>query len=431
MLNWTREQREDSVRPELCVNARSRQERHRVRFAHEMLSFDEALARVLAGAERLGTETVTLGDALDRVLAETLVGDTHMPAFDYSAMDGYALACESLSGGLPWTLPVVGESRTGRVPEPLAPGSCMRIFTGAEVPAGADAVVLQEDVERHGDQARSNERPSPGKNIRRKGEDLAPGAIALEAGVRLGPAQLGLVAALDRGEIAVARRPRVSIVCTGDELRAPGSAARPGTIPNSNAVALEALVRLAGGAPRLALQAPDERAATTDAIARALIDTDVLVTVGGVSVGDHDVVRAALEAAGAELGFWKVRIKPGKPLVSGLAGNVRILGLPGNPASAFVTFALFGMPLLRALQGDRRCVPFTRRARLTEPLRQSPGRRGFYRARLDGERATPLSNQASGAPTSMAWADALVIVPEDSSGYERDAEVEVLALGDL
>ena len=393
-----------------------------------MLDFDEALRRVLADVHPLGTERVSLGDAQGRVLAETLTAATPMPAFDYSAMDGYAITLKDFTGDGPWSLPVRGESQTGHPAPTLESGAACRIFTGAVLPAGADAVVMQEDVERDGDTARFSERPATGQHVRRAGEDIERGAEALVRGTRLGPGQLGLAAALDRGELLVVRRPHVGIVCTGDELRAPGSAPRPGSIPESNGVALSAMVRAAGGIPHLAPLTRDDREATERALEQALRGNDVLLTVGGVSVGEHDLVRPALEAAGATLDFWKVAIKPGKPLVHGSVGKTRVLGLPGNPVSAQVTFALFGMPLLRALSGDQRVVPTTVLAALTRPLKQKPGRRGYYRAQLENGRVTPFDNQASGAPTSMAWANALAIVPADSTGFDAGASVDVLPL---
>ncbi len=397
-----------------------------------MLPFEDALERVLGKARRLGSERVGLGEALGRVLSETLRAAQPMPAFDYSAMDGYAVDSRGWSdASTAVTLPVVGESQTGHDAPALKPGTTCRIFTGAVLPAGADAVVMQENVERSGDQATFSMRPKPGDHVRRAGEDLAVGQIALEQGTRLGPGQLGLCAALDRAHVHVALRPRVTIVCTGDELRAPGEAARPGSIPESNGVALAAMVRQAGGEPVIAPLARDDRAATTRALTDALAGSDVVLTVGGVSVGDHDVVRPALEAAGATLDFYKVRIKPGKPLVFGNAGKAHVLGLPGNPVSAQVTFALFGVALLRTMQGDARPRPATRRGRLAKALRQKPGRRGFYRAQWSPGGVVPLDNQASGAPTSMAWADCLVVVPEDSEGFEAGTDVDVIALGDL
>jgi molybdopterin molybdotransferase len=378
---------------------------------------------------RLGIESVALDDALGRVLAETLTAGAPLPAFDYSAMDGYALNTDHLTPEGPWSLPLSGESRTGYPPPELERGTACRIFTGAELPAGADSVVIQEDVSRAGDLVRFSERPAKSQHVRRAGEDLRAGDVALEEGTLLGPRQLALAAALDRAALRVAQRPRVTILCTGDELRAPGSPARPASIPDSNGVAISALVRAAGGVPRIAPRAKDDPAEQTACIRDALHDSELLITVGGVSVGEHDVTRKALERAGAVLDFWKVRIKPGKPLVFGRADRTLVLGLPGNPTSAQVTFLLFGAPLLRALQGDRQ--PFQRlfRARLGAPLRQRPGRRGFYGVRfVEPGVVVPFENQASGAPTTIAWAEALAIVPEDSAGFAEGESVDLMLL---
>ena len=396
-----------------------------------VLSFDEARHRVLLGVAPLGTETVSLRDALGRVLAETLQATAPMPAFDYSAMDGYAVFAADFVGAGPWQLSIEGESRTGRIAPAFSVGTACRIFTGAPLPAGADSVVMQENVVCEGAHARFVERPVAGAHVRRAGEDLALGSEALEQGTRLGPAQIGLAAALDRPVLSVFRRPRVNILCTGDELRAPGENARPGSIPESNGHALRAHVTALGGDAVLLPYVADEQAATERAVREGLASSDLLLTVGGVSVGDHDLVRPALEAAGAALDFWKVKIRPGKPLVFGSAGATRILGLPGNPVSAQVTFTLFGAPLVRKLSGDRRPLPTLRRARLTTPAPQKPGRLSFVRATLDGDRVTLLGNQASGAPTSFAWANCLVLIPAESSGFEAGEEVDVLALVDV
>ena len=397
-----------------------------------MLSFEAALSRVLDAARRLEPETVTLGEAAGRVLAEDLRAEQPLPPFDYSAMDGYALASGDLSGSGPWTLPVRAESRTGRPAAAHEPGTACRIFTGAELPGGADCVVLQEDVERSQAEVILTQTPRAGDNVRRRGEDLETGQTALSSGQRLAAAQIGLAAALNRAHLVVSRQPRVSIVCTGDELRRAGSPERAGSIPNSNGPALSAAARAAGAIARELEPIGDDRERTTLALRSALDGTDLLVTVGGVSVGDHDLVRPSLEAAGVELEFWKVRLKPGKPLVFGRRGSTLVLGLPGNPVSALLTFMLFGVPLLRALQGDRQPVPPQRRGRLLQPLHQKPGRRGFYRARTEGaDRLRPLDNQASGAPTSLAWADALVIVPEDSSGFSANDWVDYLLFAEM
>ncbi len=396
-----------------------------------MLDFDEALTRVIAAHTRLGRERVPVWNARGRVLTDDLHATSPWPAFDHSAMDGYAVRAADFAGDGPWALPLVGESRTGHAEGEVTRGTTARIFTGAALPLGADSVVMQENVEADGGIIRFQKAPSLGENVRKRGEDLAAGALALAAGTRLSGYHVGLLAALDQAEVVVSRRPRVTILCTGDELRPPGSAGGPNSIPDSNGVALAALVEEAGG---LVVRAPlvkDEPRAMRDALSDALRQTDLLLTVGGVSVGDHDVVRPALEALGAKIDFWKVSMKPGKPLLLAQHESALVLGLPGNPVSAQVTFALFGIPLLRSMQGDWAARPTPRRARLSEALRQKPGRRGFYRAALRGDHVTPIKNQASGAVTAMAWANALVVVPETQSEVSAGEWVDVLAFADL
>lgn len=395
-----------------------------------MLSVADALTRLLTNVAELPVERVPLDAALGRVLRETLRAEGPLPPNDYSAMDGYAVDTRSLVGDGPWDLPIVGESRTGRIAPALAPGGACRIFTGAGIPGGADAVVMQENVVVSGGVARFAARPGAGDHIRRAGEDMTTGMVALAEGVRLGPYHLGLAAALDRAELTVSRAPRVTILCTGDELRAPGSAPRAGTIPESNGIALSAMARRASASVTRTESCPDDAAEATKRIGAALDASDVVVTVGGVSVGDYDVVRPALEAAGVTLDFYKVAIKPGKPLTVGRRGATILLGLPGNPVSAQVTFALFGLPLLRTLTGERPVLRATRTFRLGKPLRQKPGRQGYYAASISGDVATPLAGQASGSAVSLAHADALVIVPATSSGLEAGASVEAVLLDD-
>ncbi|HEY2408981.1 MAG TPA: gephyrin-like molybdotransferase Glp [Polyangiaceae bacterium] len=396
-----------------------------------MLEFDEALAMILRAAPTLARESVTLDEALGRVLAEDLSAPSALPAFDYSAMDGYAVDIVEFDAGERVELPVRGESRAGADVPRLLAGSACRVFTGAPIPLGANAVVMQENVAREDDRALFSSKPRAGDHIRRAGEDLERGALGLAAGTRLGPFQVGLAAALDRDRVTVSQRPRVTILCTGDELRAPGTVGSAASIPDCNGPALRALARIAGAEARILGHTIDTLEATRAAIERALIDCDLLLTVGGVSVGEHDLVRVALEAVGVGLQFWKVRIKPGKPLVFGRKGSTCVLGLPGNPVSAQITFALFGVPLVRKMLGDRQVVPRRDRARLASALHQKPGRLGFYRARLEGDVAHIASNQASGSPVSLACADALVLVPADSEGYEAGASVEFIRLSEL
>jgi molybdopterin molybdotransferase len=399
-----------------------------------MLSFEEARDRVLSDVPTLGNERVNLRDAQGRVLSRPLIARGPFPPFDASAMDGYAVAATSFAGEGPWALEVRGESRVGREAPALVAGTAARIFTGAPVPIGADTVVMQEDVRVEANRAVFSRAPERGAHIRRAGEDLARGDVALEAGVRLGAFQLSLAASLDHAELVVAERPRVTIICTGDELRAPAEPARPGTIAESNAIGLRLLAEQAGATVCVAPLVGDDLPATRAAIDRALATSDLLLTVGGVSVGDHDVVKPALEQAGVALGFWKVAIKPGKPLALGRAGRTRVLSLPGNPASSMVTFTLFGIPLLRAMQGDRQPLPMMLRARLGSRLARKPGRLEFVRSTLTINEGAltvvPLSNQASGAVTSMAWSGAFAIVPADVATVAEGETVEVLRVGD-
>lgn len=390
-----------------------------------MLDFDAALALVLDAVPPVARERVALTHAAGRVLAESVVARRPLPEFDYSAMDGYAVRCSDLAD-LQAALPVVGTSAAGSAPARLEPGTTWRIFTGGPVPSGADAVVMQEDVESDGQQARFLERPALGQHVRKRGEDLELGQQALGVGVRLNAFQAGLAASLDYAEVVVAKRPNVSLLCTGDELRLPGSAGPPGSIPESNSVALALMVRAAGGRPHTTASTSDEVLATRAAVQNALELGDVVVSVGGVSAGDRDIVKSTFESLGVTTIFHKVAIKPGKPLYFGRLGNKRVLGLPGNPASAQVTFALFGLPLIRALQGMRDVLPRRTHAQLTQPIRQKPGRRTFQRGVLSGDQVTPLDNQASGASTGMAWGNALIIVSEHTSLCEAGARVEVI-----
>ena len=383
-----------------------------------MLTFEEALARVLDDAPRVGDERVAFTDCVSRVLADDVRARAPQPAFDYSAMDGYAVRAAELSAREDLTLKVVAESRTG-----------------ALIPHGADAVVMQEDVTRDGDLARFARAPRLGENIRRRGEDVSEGAVVLAKGTRVTPFQIALLASVEALRVTVARRPVVSILSTGDELRDAGTADHPGSVVDANGPGLAALVAMCGGAPRVMPFARDDLASTEAALAQALASSDLVITVGGVSVGDHDVVRAAMERAGVALDFWKVAIRPGKPLCMGRAGRVRVLGLPGNPSSATLTFVLFGAPLVRAMQGDLRAVAPRVEATLEGALRQPAGRTSFVRVTLD-ERggaviARPLANQASGAVTSFAWADALAVLPADAASLASGAKVTCVRLRDV
>ena len=400
-----------------------------------LISYEDAIERTLRGLTRLGSERVPIDGAAWRVLAADIQADADMPAFSYSAMDGYAVRSRYFEQNEPWSLAVRGESRAGRASGPLQHGVACRIFTGARVPIGADAVVPQEAVTRTGEQVSFSERPRAGQNIRPQGADLKAGQTALHEGDRLSPGKLGLAAALDRAWLLVARQPVVTVVGTGDELRPPGTPGPPESIAESNTFVLAAVARRAGAIVRTMPMLADDADHTETALRRALKGTDVLVTIGGVSVGDHDLVRPALEAVGVTNDFWGVAIKPGKPIAAGHTGTTRVLSLPGNPASATLTFLLFGVPLLRAMQGDRKPRPRALPLRIIGSHARRPGRDEYLRARLemhDGELCAALpASQSSGAVTSFADAEALVVLGADSGEISNGDRLPVILLTDL
>ncbi len=404
-----------------------------VYLGRSMLEFADAQAELFRLAPRLPPERLALAEPglLDRrVLAEDLTAPADLPPFDYGTMDGYAVVRERVAPGV--AMPVVGESRTGMVPGPLASGTAMRIFTGAPIPAGADAVIPQEQATRTGDEVAFTATPKPGANVRRQGEDVRAGAVVLGRGTTLGPAALALVASVDRSSVEVARLPRVSVLTTGDELREPGSAAVPGSIPDSNGISLATFFARARATVAIAPRVRDDAAATERAIARALEQSDVLVVVGGMSVGDHDVVRGALEAAGVDIAFWRVAIKPGKPLAVGThRSGAMVVGLPGNPASALVTGALFVIPLLRAMQGAERPFPAPMRLPLARDVEREPGRLEFLRAVVTGATVDPLRHQASGAAWNVARATCLAVIPKDAGFLPAGTLVDVHPFGEL
>ncbi len=394
-----------------------------------MLDLDEAQASLLSTARALGAERVPVERAVGRVLARDLRASVALPPFEHSAMDGYAI--ELASGGS--TRTVAFESRAGgEPPPPLARGTAMRIFTGAPTPAGTDAVVMQEETRREGAVLHLTGAPRPGDHIRRRGEDVAEGALALAAGTRLRPSHVPLLLTFGATAPHVVRRPIVSVLANGDELREPATPERPGTIVETNGPMIAAMARAAGADVRLLPIAPDDPAILRQAIESALEGSDVVFTIGGVSVGDHDLVRPALEASGVSIDFWKVAIKPGKPLAVGRRGATHVLGLPGNVVSAAITFVLFGAPLVRALGGDPDPLPRRLRARVERDVPHRPGRLELVRATTRFERGervvAPLPSQASGSIVSIGWADSAIVVPKDSTGIAAAASVDVVEL---
>lgn len=406
-----------------------------------MLPFEEARTRMLALVAPLGAERVGLEEALGRVLAEDVTSPVDLPGFDQSMMDGYAVQRDALAAQSETRVPVRGEAKAGSPRQTLVPGSVCRVFTGAPLPLGADAVVMQEDVRREGEVAIFAKQPAPSAHVRFRGSDLRAEGVAIPRGTRLRPAHLGLGATAQRAWLTVHRKPTVTIVTTGDELRLPGSwyprdaEGTDGLLPESNGVAIAAAARQEGCIVRLAPLVPDQDEAVRGALADALRSSDLVITVGGASVGDHDRVKPCLEALGVALDFWKVAIKPGKPLMVGRHGSTLVLGLPGNPAAALVTFALFGVPAIRALQGHATPIPVPRRAKLAGEIRRSPGRLEFGRARLtpgpDGDVLRLLPNQSSGAVTSLAEADALALLPPEAAFLPEGSPVAFYPLSEI
>jgi molybdopterin molybdotransferase len=395
----------------------------------DLISVEEAQRLVLSRVRRLGAERLPLEAADGRFLAADARAEVDLPPFDSSAMDGYALRALDAPG----RLPIGARIAAGRPAErPLEPGEAMAIATGGVVPEGADAVIRLEDVV---DQDNELGVPRPvtrGENIRPRGGDLRRGDVVVRAGARLGPAQLGALAAAGVPTVDVARRPRAAVLSTGTELRAPGQPLPPGAIYEANRVILAAAASSAGADPEGLAAVEDDPAAHRAALEQALA-ADVVITSGGVSVGPHDLVRSV----GAELGvdevFWGVAVKPGKPVSFGVRGRTLVFGLPGNPVSALVGFELFVRPAVLALQGAADPLPRFGRGELTRAVRRSPDRDQLLRARTEAGDAEetqvePLSGQESHMIARAAAADALLLVPRGEGELAAGARVRYLLL---
>lgn len=383
-----------------------------------MLNIEQALEKLLAAARAPGGhETVPAAAARGRILAAPLVSGVTVPPLDNSAMDGYAVrATEAVAGAL---LPVGQRIPAGRTGVPLAPGGAARIFTGAPVPPGADAIVMQEDTETADGAVRILAAPEPGAHIRRAGEDIAAGQCVLAAGTRLGPAELGVAASVGATQLSVFPRLKVAVFFTGDELVMPGQTLPPGCIYNSNRASLIALLESIGCAVIDLGQVADTAEATRTALVAASGQADVVMTTGGVSVGEEDHVKVAVEALG-RVDLWKVAMKPGKPLAFGRVGETDFIGLPGNPVSAFVVFCLFAWPFLATRMGMTARSPESFAVPAGFARSKPGGRREFMRARIKDGRAVLFPNQSSGVLTSLAWADGLVDVPAGVTVAEGD-----------
>lgn len=400
----------------------------------DLVSVGEALDRIAPRAPTVGgVERLALGDARGRILAEPVVAQAPTPPFDNAAMDGYAVCTASLTGGGPWTLPVaacVAAGHAGRAE--LGAGATVQIFTGAPVPIGADAVVMQEQVARQGDLVTLRSRPEPGQHLRRAGEDMAPGQTIVPAGCRLGAREIAAAAAAGSRDVAVRRKVRVAILATGDELRQAGDALGPALIWDVNSPMVRAAITGPGTEIIEVSHGGDCREALRDTLSGLAETADLIVTTGGVSVGAADYVKPAVTDLGGEVAFSGVAIKPGKPVCFGRLGRACWLGLPGNPVSALVTWTVFGTRLLDGLSGLSGHRPDRRHVVSSASLRHKPGRCEFRMATLSGfdgsgrEVVSCPNTPHSARVSQMIGADGLVLIPADADAIPKGGLVAFL-----
>ncbi|HQT65484.1 MAG: molybdopterin molybdenumtransferase MoeA [Acidocella sp. 20-57-95] len=398
-----------------------------------MLSVEQARAQILSAIKATGPETVALANAAGRVLATPVMARLTQPPADLSAMDGYAIrAADGVEKAI---LSIIGTAPAGHpFAGHVSAGQAVRLFTGSVIPNGADTVIIQENVTRQNDTITVNEAAGAAKNIRRAGQDFATGDVLIPAGKLLTARDIGLAAAGNHPWVTVHRRPKIAILATGDEISLPGEAIAAGGIVSSNAHMLAAFVTAAGGEPVVLPIARDDITAIADG-ADAARGADMLVTTGGASVGDHDLVQPALQARGLSLDFWKIAMRPGKPLMFGNLGEMPVLGLPGNPVSAFVCALLFLQPAIAALGGLPGTAPTTETARLGAALKPNDQREDYVRAHLhrdsDGWVATPFGMQDSGMLRTLANAGALIKRPAFDAARGTGVAVEIIRLGAL
>lgn len=396
-----------------------------------MLSVEEAHARIVGPLRPLPAETVALPEAWGRVLATPVQARLTQPPADVSAMDGYALRAADGQAGA--RVAVVGHAPAGRpFAGQVGEREAIRLFTGSVVPGGADCVLPQEDVDRDDDWITVREAAQVGRHIRRAGQDFRQGDTLAPAGIRLGARAIGLIAAGNHPWVAVHRQPRIAILATGDEIVLPGEPLAAGSIVSSNAHALAALVRAGGGVPVILPIAPDDPAAIAS-VADRLSGIDLLLTTGGASVGEHDLVQSSLATRGFALDFWKIAMRPGKPLLFGRLGDVPVLGLPGNPVSAFVCAVLFLLPALNRLGGLADDALHPVEARLAGPVAANDHRADHVRAALStdpagGLVATPFDRQDSSLLQLLAKAGCLILRAPHAPALPAGAAVRVLRL---
>ena len=394
----------------------------------------EALQRVLDDAPPLGIETAPLADALGRVLAEDLAAKRTQPPADVSAMDGYAVRANDVAQA-PATLKLIGEVAAGHPFEgAVGPGEAARIFTGGLVPDGADCVVIQEVTRRDGEHVVIERSAIRGRNIRRKGIDFSAGDVLLSRGTRLNDRDLMLASSMNYADVSVHRRPKVAVIGTGDELVPPGTKPEAGEIVYSNGFALTALARSEGAEARDFGIARDRIESIIEKLREARAwGADVLVTTGGASVGEHDLVQRALRAEGLDLSFWRVALRPGRPMMHGRLGELHVLGVPGNPVSSYVCSFLFLVPLIRKLSGRADLEHVRETARLGRDLPENDEREDYLRARLtqgpDGPVATPVTSQDSSLMAPLSRAGCLVIRPARAPAASAGSLCSILKFG--
>jgi molybdopterin molybdotransferase len=400
-----------------------------------MIDYGDALREVVARAKRLASESVPLAVALGRTLSRDVRAVEPIPPFAKATMDGYAVRAtdtQAAGGSEAVELEVTEDLPAGRISRrELGPGQAVRIMTGAPMPKGADGVVMVEDTERAGSRVRVLCPVEPGDNIGEAGEDIKKGELILAKGDLIGPAEVGMLAALGHASVRLSCRPEVAVIATGDEIVEPGRKTRPGQIRNSNGHALRAMALQAGARASYLGIARDKKTSLELKIRKAR-QADILVLSGGVSVGDYDLVKEELRGFGVRPVFWQVRIKPGKPVFFGVRGRQLVFGLPGNPTSAMVTFHLFVRPAIDKMLGRKIMGPRRGKAVLEEEISLKPGRMQFLRGLLKGDgpvlSVAPYPDQRSGVLKSMVRSRALIVLPADVSRAERGREVEVIYL---
>ncbi len=400
-----------------------------------MISVEDALTTIVSQIRILGTERVSLNDALGRVLAEDVYAPYNIPPLDNSAMDGYAVKYADIAGATPdapASLEVTGDLPAGYTADhPVFPGKALRIMTGAPVPEGADTVIRQEDTRVEGSTVHILVEVPQGTNIRKAGEDVRQGSLLFETGTRLRPAHMGILASIQRAVLSVYQRPRVAILSTGDELVDIDQELSPGKIVNSNTYSLAALVRDSGGTPITLGVARDTKEALKERLLEGL-HTDIILSSGGVSVGDYDFVKDVLQDLGLEMKFWKVSMRPGQPLAFGIIGGKPTFGLPGNPVSVMVSFEQFVRPAMRKMAGHRDLYRATITAQAEDAVNGGIGKKYFIRCKVTNRGGsyfvTTTGAQGSGILMSMAEANGLMIIPDDQEAVQSGDMVQVQML---